>query len=77
MNKIDLTLEEIRTLILNAVMTGNQTNKIDIENAPDECPMDIVLACEFVLNQFLDHKMSELKNIDIDNAIKDLLKGSN
>ena len=77
MNKIDLTLEEIRTLILNAVMTGNQTNKIDIENAPDECPMDIVLACEFVLNQFMENKIEELKNIDIDNAIKDLLKGSN
>ena len=77
MNKIDLTLEEIRTLILNAVMTGNQTNKIDIENAPDECPMDIVLACEFVLNQFMDNKIEELKKDDIDNAIKDLLKGSN
>ena len=77
MKGIDLTLEEIRTLILNAVMTGNQTNKIDIENAPNECPIDIALACEFVLNQFLDNKIEELKKDDIDNAIKNLIKGSN
>ena len=58
-------------------MTGNQTNKIDIENAPNECPIDIALACEFVLNQFLDNKIEELKKDDIDNAIKNLIKGSN
>jgi hypothetical protein len=75
--KIDLTLEEIRTLIINAVMTGNQTKPIDIHNAPDECPMEITMACEFVLNQFLDNKIEELKADDIDNAIKDLLKGTN
>jgi hypothetical protein len=75
--KIDLTIQEIRTLILNAVMTGNQTNKIDIENAPDVCPMDVVMACDFVLNQFLDNKIEALKADDIDNAIKDLLKGTN
>ena len=77
MEKIDLTIQEIRTLILNAVMTGNQTNKIDIENAPDVCPMDVVMACDFVLNQFLDNKIEALKADDIDNAIKDLLKGTN
>ena len=77
MNKINLTLAEIRTLILNAVMTGNQTKPIDIHNAPDECPIDIVMACDFVLNQFLDNKIEELKADDIDNAIKDLLKGTN
>ena len=77
MEKIDLTLEEIRTLILDAVMTGNQTNKIDIENAPNECPIDVAMACEFVLSRFLDNKIEELKADDIDNAIKDLLKGTN
>ena len=81
MNTINLTLEEIRTLIINAVMTGNQTKPIDIHNAPDECPMEITMACEFVLNQFLnnqlDNKIEELKEDNINNAIKKLLKGSN
>ena len=77
MEKIDLTIEEIRTLILDAVMTGNQTNKIDIENAPNECPIDVAMACEFVLSRLLNNKIEELKANDIDNAIKDLLKGTN
>jgi len=72
--KIDLTIQEIRTLILNAVMTGNQTNKIDIENAPDVCPMDVVMACDFVLNQFLDNKIEALKKTILIMLLKTYLK---
>jgi hypothetical protein len=77
MKKINLNIEELRTLILNAVMTGNQTQSIDLHNAPDECPMEIIAACEFVLSQFLDNKIQTLKEDDINNAIQNLLKGTN
>lgn len=82
---INLNLDELRALILNAVMTGNQTKTIDLENAPDECPMDIILACEFVLKSFLDGKMKSLfdqfekedEEDDINRQIQKLLKGTN
>ncbi len=71
-----LTKEELKSLIMNAIMTGT-TIDLDLENPPDDCPIEIIAACEYIYVTFLESKMESDKQNDIDNAIKDLLKGSN
>lgn len=71
-----LTKEELKNIIMNAVMVGT-TIKVDMNNIPDECPAEIGMACEFIYASFLESKMESEKQNDIDNAIQDLLKGTN
>jgi hypothetical protein len=61
---------------MNAIMTGTTIN-LDMENPPDECPMEIVMACEFIYTSFLESKMESEKQNDINQSIQDLLKGTN
>ena len=68
-----LTKEELKALIMNAIMTGT-TIDLDLENPPDDCPMEIIAACEYIYVTFLEEKMRSEKN-KLDQSIEDLLKG--
>ena len=68
-----LTKDELKEIIMNAIMTGTAID-LDMENPPDECPLEIIVACEFIYVTFLEGKLKQNKS-NMNQTIDELLKG--
>lgn len=70
--KFKLTKEEIKALIMHAVMMGT-TIELDMDSPPDECPQDIIIGCEYIYVNFLEEKLNKNKS-SLNQSVEDLLK---